>query len=145
MQLFIDCLLWEIPDPDSETTLIMEPPSRIRTGGILNGPDLDLSEVYILDPQNVNTILETFETSNYVPYLKILTKNCKFHTVKRILLSLNTIGPSITKYGGTHCMLVHHTVSVFPDLFFCSSSARVPQYCHERPLSRSGPTAWDKW
>jgi hypothetical protein len=52
MQLFIDCLLWGIPDPDSEVSRSMEPPSMFHTGDILNGQQLDLSEVCILDPQN---------------------------------------------------------------------------------------------
>jgi hypothetical protein len=76
MQLFIDCLLRGIPEPDSEASRSMEPPSMLRTGGILNEPQLDLSEVCILDPQNGKTILEAFETSNYVPCLKMTYRHC---------------------------------------------------------------------
>ncbi len=35
----------------------------------------------------------------------MLVKNCKFQTVKRILLPLNTAGPSIVRHDGTHWML----------------------------------------
>jgi hypothetical protein len=83
----------------------MEPPSMLHTGDILNGPKMDLSEVCIFDPQNGKTILVTFETSNHVPCLKMLVKNCKSQTVKHILSPLNTSDPSIVKYGGAYWML----------------------------------------
>jgi hypothetical protein len=72
-----------------------------HTGG--NDPRLDLSKVWI---QNDKKILETFETGDYFPCLKMLTKLCRFQTVKRILIPFNTVGSSIDKHGGTHWMLL---------------------------------------
>ena len=103
MQLFVDCLLWGFPEPISEATKELAPPSMIRKGG--NGQLLDLSEVCILDPQNAKVILEAFRTSDYKSCLRMLKQNMRFSTAKRILLPLNTSGDTIGRRGGTHWIL----------------------------------------
>jgi hypothetical protein len=114
MQLFIDCLERGIPEPQTDATHNVVwtftdtttwcGSSQIRSGG--NGLLLDLSEVCIVDPQNTKNIQLTFETSDYTACLKMLKKNCKFHTANRILLPFNTSGCRIVTQSDTHWMLV---------------------------------------
>ncbi len=99
----VDCLLWGFPEPNSDDTKDLTPPSLIRIGG--NRQLLDLSEVYILDPQNAKVIVESFRTSDYNACLRMLKQNVGFSKAKRILLSLNTSGDTIARRGDTHCML----------------------------------------
>jgi hypothetical protein len=103
VQLFVDCLLRGFPESISEATKELAPPSMIRKGG--NGQLLDLSEVFILDPQNAKAILEVFRTSDYKECLRMLKQNVRFTTAKRILLPLNTSGDTIARRGGTYWML----------------------------------------
>ena len=44
-------------------------------------------------------------TSHYTACMKMLKKNCRFHTSKRILLPFNTSGSRIAMQSGSHCMI----------------------------------------
>ena len=55
--------------------------------------------------ERVKMILMTFETGSFVPELRMLSKKCKFNTVKRLLLSLNTTWDRIVLTNGSHWML----------------------------------------
>ena len=103
MHLFVDCLQRGIPEPQSDASQGVSPPSQIRTGG--NALLLDLNEVCILDPQHAKVIQLAFETSDYRACLKMLKGKCRFHTAKRILLPLNTSGSEIAMQSGSHWML----------------------------------------
>ena len=103
MHLFVDCLQRGIPEPQSDASQGVSPPSQIRTGG--NALLLDLNEVCILDPQNATVIQLAFETSDYRACIKMLKQKCRFQTAKRILLPLNTSDSRIAMQSGSHWML----------------------------------------
>ena len=70
---------------------------------------IDYVEVYILDPLNVKTILLAYEVGDFTPALRMMTGKCKFNTVKRILMTLNTNGEgrdqeTYDNIGGVLCV-----------------------------------------
>jgi hypothetical protein len=95
-----------IPKPDSTAAITMEPPSALR--GIVAGKDarcIDLDEVCILDPVMSRKILTAFQTGDYGDILRVFSKQCKFKTIRRILLPLNISWEGITLGTGCHWML----------------------------------------
>ena len=102
----IDCMKRGIPEPDSTAAITMEPPSALR--GIDTGKHdrcIDLDEVCILDPAMSRKILSAFQTGDYGDVLRVFSKQCKFKTVRRILLPLNISWEGITLGTGCHWML----------------------------------------
>jgi hypothetical protein len=102
----IDCMKRGIPEPDSTAAITMEPPSALR--GIVTGKHdrcIDLDEVCILDPAMSRKILSAFQTGDYGDVLRVFSKQCKFKTVRRILLPLNISWEGITLGTGCHWML----------------------------------------
>jgi hypothetical protein len=102
----IDCIKRGIPKPDSTAAITMEPPSALR--GIAAGKHascIDWDEVCILDPAMSRKILMAFQTGDYGDVLRVFSKQCKFKTVRRILLPLNISWQGITLGTGCHWML----------------------------------------
>lgn len=102
----IDCMKRGIPKPDSTAAITMEPPSALR--GIAAGKHarcIDWDEVCILDPAMSRKILMAFQTGDYGDVLRVFSKQCKFKTVRRILLPLNISWQGITLGTGCHWML----------------------------------------
>jgi hypothetical protein len=102
----IDCLKRGIPKPDSHAASTMEPPSGLR--GLVAGKHarcIDLDEVCILDSAMSRKILMAFRTGDYGDVLRVFSKQCKFKTVRRILLPLNISWEGITLGTGCHWML----------------------------------------
>jgi hypothetical protein len=82
---------------DSAAARTIEPPSALR--GIAAGKHarcINLDEVCILDPDMSRKILMTFRTRGYGDVLRVFSKQCKFKTVRRILLPLNISWEGIT-------------------------------------------------
>ena len=94
----IDCLKRGMPLPDSETARTMDPPSALRGGHDANKHprSIDLEQVCILDSVVSRKILIALQTGDYADVLRIFKHECKFKTVKRILLPLNTSWEGIT-------------------------------------------------
>ena len=103
----IDCLKRGMPLPDSETARTMDPPSALRGGHDANKHprSIDLEQVCILDSVVSRKILIALQTGDYADVLRIFKHQCKFKTVKRILLPLNTSWEGITLGSGNHWML----------------------------------------
>jgi len=72
---------------------------------------MDFSEVCILDSQHARVILTAFEKGDWRPVFRILSVFCKFKTVQRFLLPLNTSGNIIAVGSGTHWMLAELCLS----------------------------------
>ena len=99
----IDCLKRGMPLPDSETARTMDPPSALRGGHDANKHprSIDLEQVCILDSVVSRKILIALQTGDYADVLRIFKHECKFKTVKRILLPLNTSWEGITIWRPT--------------------------------------------
>jgi len=105
----IDCLKRGIPQPVSDVASTLEPASRWRMPG-KSARLIDLDEVCILDSAMSRKILVAFRTSDYGDVLRVFSKQCKFKTVRRILLPLNISWEGIT-LGGENliCVVDGHT------------------------------------
>ncbi len=100
MAVMIDCLKRGIPQSVSDVASTLEPPSRLRIPG-KSARFIDLDEVCILDSAMSRRILMAFRTSDYGDVLRVFSKQCKFKTVRHILLPLNISWEGITL--GTGC------------------------------------------
>ena len=100
----IDCLKRGIPQPVSDVASTLEPASRWRMPG-KSARLIDLDEVCILDSGMSRKILVAFRTSDYGDVLRVFSKQCKFKTVRRILLPLNISWEGITLGTGLHWIL----------------------------------------
>jgi hypothetical protein len=102
----IDCLKRGIPKPASLAATTMEPPSGLR--GLAAGKHarcIDLDEVCILDSAMSRKKLTSFQTGDFAEVLRVFSKQCKFKTVRRILLPLNTSWEGITFGTSSHWIL----------------------------------------
>jgi hypothetical protein len=102
ISLFIDCLRRGMPEPSSDASREVQPPSMLHTS---KGIQLDFSEVCILDSQHARLILTASQDGDWRKVFRILAGFCRFNTVQRLLLPLNTSGNSIAEKSGTHWML----------------------------------------
>ena len=81
LSTFVDMLQRGMPESSSDGSRIMEPPSTVHTQGKLSWC-IDWGEVCILDPQNVKTIVRVHKSKDFTSTLHMMTKKCKFRTVK---------------------------------------------------------------
>ena len=89
--------------PDSAAARTMEPPSALRSSAAgKNARCINLDEVCLLEPAMSRKILMAFRTRDYRDVLRVFSKQCKFKTVKRILMPLNISWEGITLGTGCH-------------------------------------------
>jgi hypothetical protein len=67
-----------------------------------NARCINLDEVCLLEPAMSRKILMAFRTRDYRDVLRVFSKQCKFKTVKRILMPLNISWEGITLGTGCH-------------------------------------------
>ena len=102
--VMIDCLKRGIPLPVSDVASTLEPASRWRILG-QRARCIDLDEVCILDSAMGRRILIASRTRDYGDVLRVFSKQCKFKTVRRILLPLNISWEVISLGTGLHWIL----------------------------------------
>jgi hypothetical protein len=148
--VMIDCLKRGIPLPVSDVASTLEPASRWRILG-QRARCIDLDEVCILDSAMGRRILIASRTRDYGDVLRVFSKQCKFKTVRRILLPLNISWEGISWGTGCHWILAelhletgkvhlydwfkktHDQYEIVAGLAPCNTATISPHTPHVRP------------